>query len=172
MGMGSWMALGIILLTLMLVFTGGPESCPEDLKVCPDGSYVARNQSLGCEFPECPNIGLIHYCTEGVSVVESADDLVKVNFDDGFILYGTNVASCLDLNPECIGLAHMVWSESINCADLEYLDPYACPTDYNEIGDQKYVSCEAPIEAKFQEYCEDSYKQWIAYNCPEINILS
>lgn len=29
--------------------------CPEDLKVCPDGSTLSRSIALSCEFPECPD---------------------------------------------------------------------------------------------------------------------
>jgi len=30
------------------------DSCPEDAKVCADGTAVARQSHLNCEFPQCP----------------------------------------------------------------------------------------------------------------------
>ena len=35
------------------VCDGGLVGCPEDAKVCEDGSVVVRNSSLDCEFDEC-----------------------------------------------------------------------------------------------------------------------
>jgi hypothetical protein len=29
--------------------------CTEEAKLCPDGSYVARNSSNNCQFDPCPN---------------------------------------------------------------------------------------------------------------------
>jgi|GEM_PF-142913 len=41
-----------------LIFSFGcvqqPQACTEDAKLCPDGSSVSRNSSLGCEFNPCP----------------------------------------------------------------------------------------------------------------------
>jgi hypothetical protein len=32
-----------------------PESCPEDARLCSDGTSVSRKPHLNCEFPTCPN---------------------------------------------------------------------------------------------------------------------
>ena len=31
-----------------------PQGCPEDTKTCSDGTMVARQPHLNCEFPQCP----------------------------------------------------------------------------------------------------------------------
>ena len=34
--------------------SSGQLVCTMDVKMCPDGSYVARNPDMGCEFNACP----------------------------------------------------------------------------------------------------------------------
>jgi len=43
-----------IYLAFLLILGCGEEVCVQDLKVCPDGSLVARHLDLDCKFPECP----------------------------------------------------------------------------------------------------------------------
>lgn len=52
--------LFIFAVSLALLFSGciqlpKPEACTLEAKLCPDGSYVARNPALDCEFDACPN---------------------------------------------------------------------------------------------------------------------
>lgn len=49
----------IAVLAAALLFSGcaqpaEPKACTEEAMECPDGSYVARNPALDCEFDACP----------------------------------------------------------------------------------------------------------------------
>ena len=169
MGFGLWMTIGVIILTIMVVIANeSVNACPEDILTCPDGTVITRDLELDCEFPECPNADLARYCTEGVSVVERAGDLVRT-LTDGFIVYGLNVTDCSV--SDCTEYLNLDWAMSINCTNLNYSNAFNCPQDYNTISDQHYISCEKPVQSKFIDYCQPAYKQWIVFNCPDLSVL-
>lgn len=53
--MNKWLLPGILaaLVVAAIVIIASMSLCPADLKLCPDGSYVARS-GFGCEFERCP----------------------------------------------------------------------------------------------------------------------
>ena len=46
--------IGVIGAFYLFIDNKSPIACTEEAKLCPDGSYVARNSELNCEFNPCP----------------------------------------------------------------------------------------------------------------------
>eukprot|EP00961_Rhodomonas_salina_P275019 3715605-Rhodomonas_salina.1 len=46
------------------------QSCPDDVRMCPDGSHVSRDPLNNCEFHKCPVVCSkdIQVCEDGTSV--------------------------------------------------------------------------------------------------------
>lgn len=58
-------ALAILIILLLLVLNSPFRqsiACTEEARVCPDGSIVARNASLDCEFDACPTDLKRNFC--------------------------------------------------------------------------------------------------------------
>ena len=53
--MNKWILPGIIVAVVVVAIAiiASVNGCPADVRVCPDGSYVART-GLNCEFAQCP----------------------------------------------------------------------------------------------------------------------
>ena len=53
--MNKWLLSGIVVAVIIvaIIIIASISVCPADVKVCPDGSYVARS-GLGCAFAQCP----------------------------------------------------------------------------------------------------------------------
>ena len=56
--MNKWLLPGIVvaIVVVVIVIIASISLCPTDLKLCPDGSYVARS-GLNCAFEQCPLSG-------------------------------------------------------------------------------------------------------------------
>lgn len=171
-----FLVLGVVLLFLSVFFVnmGAPQACPEDAKVCPDGSTVGRDPLNNCEFYECPNTELVPYCSEGIVSVERSGDFIRT-LNNGFTVYGDEVTHCPDTSPSnastrCRTFSFMDWESVINCSSLiPTASVYSCPADYFEQSGYKWINCEFE---EFSGYCEPSYRQWITHNCPEIDIIN
>ena len=58
----------LILLTILISSCTVPIACTEEAKMCPDGSFVARDHNNNCEFKECSKTITCDYtnnCPEG-----------------------------------------------------------------------------------------------------------
>ncbi len=99
------------LLILFMIFLGGcsqevivdePVGCPEDAKVCPDGSTVVR-EGLRCEFAECPIVKMS--LEEAVEIAKASDCITKGALTEE-IMYNENTYTWwinLDAEKEDIG---------------------------------------------------------------------
>jgi len=44
----------LVILAILLIWGCGPKVCEKDLKICPDGTRLARLPEIDCQFPQCP----------------------------------------------------------------------------------------------------------------------
>ena len=154
--------IGLLFISLIVANAGVIDACPEDAMLCPDGTVLARDPGLDCEFPECPNLDLLPYCTENVVVVEKSGDYIKTVgslLGAGFTVYDANVTHCPVvgpdyITPECNDFMNLEWNQTVNCSNVVDFEVYACPTDYNVIEGEKWISCEEPVVPKFTDYCQ------------------
>lgn len=78
---GLVLALAILLVVLMQMLQPAVTGCPEDAKVCPDGTIVVRIPPT-CEFEECPEISeSIEGYWEGSIQVLEAEIIITVDFE-------------------------------------------------------------------------------------------
>lgn len=54
---GKILLVGFLALAVVLSGCVEPVACTEEARLCPDGSSVARNPALNCEFDPCPVVG-------------------------------------------------------------------------------------------------------------------
>jgi len=121
----TWMIIGIVILTIFLLISGPVEtSCPEDAKVCLNGSVVYRDPLNDCEFYPCLNEELYEYCTDNIESVESSGEYIKTVSSlvgAGFtVYYNDEEVYCPLVSPgmmssECRAFLSMDWGLTIDC---------------------------------------------------------
>ena len=80
--MKLYLFLGVlVILGLMIVGCAGPKACTEDARVCPDGTSVARNPDLNCEFNPCPEVeeGMTKVAVSPATATVSNGDTVTLD---------------------------------------------------------------------------------------------
>ena len=75
-------AVGILMWSFFYIagFQNGLEklNCTEDIKICPDGSVVSRNDSISCEFDLCPFEDMEkHFCEPEDRDVNGCPEIYK-----------------------------------------------------------------------------------------------
>ncbi len=150
--MNRWLLPGIVVAVVIvaIVIIASISSCPADLKLCPDGSYVARS-GLNCEFEQCPEpvacTGEAKVCPDGSTVgrnpaLNCEFDLCQDETDCGEEGETIGMASQPGLSPRC-------------CTGLEAI----LPKEQN-IG-EPLILCTAKCGNGTCDEIESSY------NCPE-----
>jgi len=166
------LGVGLLFISLIFVNEGLPQACTEEALLCPDGSAVGRTGPK-CEFPACPNLELLPYCSENIVQVDVLDDYIRTVSSlpgAGFsVYYAGNATSCPVvalgyMTPECRAFLNMEWNTTIECSSVDYWS-YNCPTDYFELEDYKWINCEPNLFENFTDYCRSSFRQWIELNC-------
>jgi hypothetical protein len=161
------MALGVLLLFISVMFVN--EACPDDAKVCPNGSLVYRDPLNNCLFPTCLHEDLTPYCTSTVESVEVSGSLVRTVsslIGGGFTVYSVNVTACPVVAPtytsgDCRSFANKSWVLAVNCSLVE-ASPFSCPSGFYEFEGYKWINCS---NSGFSVYCEPRFEQWVEYNC-------
>lgn len=139
------------------------QGCPEDAKICPDGSVVVRDPDNNCEFPECPESECAkegesfswiftdeypEHCCEGLTEWQGGMD-TRVSIGDE--CYATGLVSG---NPvgTCINCGNGICEEIENVCN--------CPDDCTAKSDTAHHSfasvaefCE--FENKYTAYCKN-----------------
>ncbi|MEM4397837.1 MAG: hypothetical protein QW757_04405, partial [Candidatus Woesearchaeota archaeon] len=164
--------ISIIILSIILNFTFGQfntlkkVACTDDMKQCPDGSYVTRNPLNNCNFYPCPGEETnINQCIDSdglnftkksttINNLERKTDscLLDINNKESFYIYGKYLAeyycnnnkinvTYIDCRYGCIDGA--CYTKEPNCTTIGtvmYVDPYG----YGYIGCD--IIAEGPID--------------------------
>ncbi|MFA5406290.1 MAG: hypothetical protein WC307_02950 [Candidatus Nanoarchaeia archaeon] len=118
--------LGVGILFVTLIFANQQEisACPEDAKLCPDGTVLSRNLT-NCEFDACPFQELIAYCNNNTETVEQSGNYIKTLSNllgGGFTVYfNESVNQCPVVAPnyitdDCKYFMTLNWTNTINCS--------------------------------------------------------
>ena len=99
--------------------------CQEDLYTCPDGTKLARDYALGCEFPECPEI--ITVCVSDPAPCPEGEYRPITGQDDlGCDMFGSCQSSCDDGLTYCDGQCVDMNSNDLHCGSCGNV----CSEDY------------------------------------------
>jgi cysteine-rich repeat protein len=121
------------------------KTCPEDVKICEDGSITSRNPSLECEFDPCPSDGTacdddFRICSDGSSVFRDS------NAECAFKSCPREDRESVCGNDVCEGLESVeCFYSGINCPD----NPNYCPQDCQKLACESNSDCSMAGELRY-----------------------
>lgn len=150
------------------------KSCTEEVQVCNDGSFVARDPTNGCEFKACPSSDItcssdVYECQDGSFVSRDPENGCTFTPCADVSDETCPIPSCMDpcdtcdLNSEeCVtnpGFFDFNGKECPGCPELKECSPKSCSKDVKVCKDGSFVSRDPVNGCEFKP-CNDADVFW------------
>ncbi|MBW2991236.1 hypothetical protein KY348_06050 [Candidatus Woesearchaeota archaeon] len=138
-----------------------PKGCPEDAKICPDGSVVVRDSENNCEFPDCPEPEKEYKQTD-----PEICKYVELKCPEGEIpFFDEKGCGCVAGEPG---------PKKYFCLREQDAVPYACTMEYKPVcgwANENIQCLKYPCASTYSNQCmacfDENVEYWTEGECPE-----